>query len=280
TSAPNPSVFGQSATFTATVLPVAPGAGTRTGSVTFFDGGVSMGSAALSAAGTASVSTAALAGGIHSITATYSRDTNFTGNTSAAWQHTVSPAGSSTTLVSSPNPSTQGQSVTFTATVTSTAGVPTGSVNFLDGATVLGSAALSSGAATFSTSALSAGSHSITAAYGGAPNYLPSTSAVLTQTVNPGFYPFTGFLSPRAAAGTLASPSFSGSVNYGSAIPIKWTLKDGNGNFISDLTSTASLQAVAYPAGVCSGQATGAVFVLYTPTTGAKGGSTFRYDSG
>ena len=212
TSAPNPSVFGQSATFTATVVPVAPGAGTRTGSVTFFDAGVSLGSTVLSAAGTASLSTAGLPAGIHPITATYSGDGNFNGSTSGLWQHTVSPAGTATTLASSPNPSNLGQSVTFTATVTSTAGIPTGSVNFLDGATLLGSGALTAaGAATFTAGSLTAGTHAITAAYVGAPNYLPSTSTVLTQTVNAAFYTFTGFLSPMSTAGTLDSPSFSGS---------------------------------------------------------------------
>jgi hypothetical protein len=280
TSSPNPSIFGQSATFTATVLPVAPGAGSPTGTVTFFDGGVSLGSAPL-AAGTAGISLAGLAAGVHSITATYSGDSNFTGNTSAVWQHTVSPAGTTTTLVSSPDPSDPGQSVTFTATVASAAGLPTGNVNFLDGATVLGSGALSAaGTATFSTSTLASGTHSITAAYVGAPNYMPSTSAVLSQVVNAAFYAFTGFLSPMSAAGTLTSPTNSGSAHFGSAIPIKWQLQNSSGNYISDLTTTTSLSAVAYPAGVCSGQATGQTVLLYSPTTGAKGGSTFRYDSG
>jgi len=280
TSTPNPSVFGQSVTFTATVVAVAPGAGAPTGSVTFFDNGVSIGSAAVSA-GTAGLSTSALAGGIHPITATYSGDGNFTGSTSAAWQHTVSPAGTATALVSSPNPSDPNQSVTFTATVTSTVGIPTGNVNFLDGATLLGSGALSAaGAATFTTSALASGNHSITAAYVGAPNYMPSTSPVLTQIVNSGFFAFTGFLSPMAIAGTVALPTFSGSTHFGSAVPVKWQLQDSSGNFISDLTTTSVLQAVAYPPGVCSGQATGQVTLLYSPTTGAKGGSTFRYDSG
>ena len=276
TSAPNPSVFGQPATFTATVMAVAPGAGAATGSVTFFDNGVSIGSAALSA-GTATLSTSALAAGIHPITATYAGDANFTGSTSAAWQHTVSPAGTATALVSSPNPSDPGQSVTFTATVTSTVGIPTGNVDFLDGATLLGSGALSAaGAATFSTSTLTSGTHSITASYVGAPNYMPSTSSALTQTVNAAFYAFTGFLSPMSTAGTLASPTFSGSAHFGSGIPIKWQLQDASGNYLIDLSTTSVLQAVAYPPGVCSGQATGQVVLLYSPTTGAKGGSTFR----
>ncbi len=43
--------------------------------------------------------------------------------------------------------------------------------------------------------------------------------------------------------------------------------------------TTQLIQAVAYTGGACSGQATGTVFVLYSPTSGATGGSTFRYDS-
>ena len=59
-----------------------------------------------------------------------------------------------TTLTSSVNPSTVGQTVTFTAAVTSSGGTPTGTVNFLDGTTQIGSGTLNgSGVATFSTSA-------------------------------------------------------------------------------------------------------------------------------
>ena len=95
-----------------------------------------------------------------------------------------SQSGSSTTLVSSLNPSQVGQAVTFTASVTSGGGTPTGSVSFSDGATVLGTAALSSGMATFTTSALTLGSHTITASYGGTAAFLPSVSPALIQAVN------------------------------------------------------------------------------------------------
>jgi hypothetical protein len=98
---------------------------------------------------------------------------------------TLDKAATSTALSSSPNPSTFGQSVTFTATVTSGVGTPTGSVTFRDGTTGLGSGTLNaSGQATFNTSALSVGNHSITAVYDGDTNYVASTSATLTQTVN------------------------------------------------------------------------------------------------
>jgi len=137
---------------------------------------------------TATFTTSTLAVGGHSITATYSGDTNFTASTSAVLTQTVNKANTTTTVASSANPSTFGQSVTFTATVTVVApgaGSPSGTVTFLDGATILGTGTLSGGTATFTTSTLAVGSHSITASYGGDTNFSGSTSAALTQTVNP-----------------------------------------------------------------------------------------------
>ena len=79
------------------------------------------------------------------------------------------PGGTSTALTSSVNPSTYGQSVTFTATVTGS-GTPTGTVTFYAGAVnpadQIGTGTLSvvdgQDEATFSTAALTAGSHTIT----------------------------------------------------------------------------------------------------------------------
>jgi hypothetical protein len=85
-------------------------------------------------------------------------------------------------LTSSLNPSSPGQTVTFTATVSPA--TATGTVQFLDGATVIGTATLSSGSASFATSALSSGTHSITAAYSGDAIDASSTSSALIQTVN------------------------------------------------------------------------------------------------
>ena len=94
-----------------------------------------------------------------------------------------SASATNTTVVASIDPSTVGQSVTFTATVTGT-GTPTGTVTFLDGSTTLGTASLSaSGAATFSDSSLAVGSHSITGSYSGDARNLASVSSALSQTV-------------------------------------------------------------------------------------------------
>lgn len=112
----------------------------------------------------------------------------------------VANAATTTTVASSTNPSTLGQSVTFTATVAVVVGmapggpsgtsvpslvpVPTGNVSFLDGVINLGTVALAGGVATLTTSQLATGSHNITAAYAGAPGFQASTSPVLVQAVN------------------------------------------------------------------------------------------------
>jgi hypothetical protein len=95
----------------------------------------------------------------------------------------IAPAATTTALTSSANPAAAGDSVTFTATVTSGGGTPTGSVTFSDGTTTLGTGTLTNGVATFTTSALAAGNHTITAAYGGATGYAPNTSAAWSQSV-------------------------------------------------------------------------------------------------
>ena len=97
---------------------------------------------------------------------------------------TAARANTTTVVTSSVNPSVFGQSVTFTATVSSGVGTPTGTVSFKDGATNLGSGTLNvSGQETFTTSSLGVGSHSITAEYSGDANFNGSTSPVLTQVV-------------------------------------------------------------------------------------------------
>ena len=179
-SSANPSTPGESVTFTATVNPTGPG--TPTGIVTFWDGATELGSFALNGK-TASLSTSAFALGPHSITAGYGGDIVFSPSTSAVLTQTVSaPAATTTTTVaSSANPSNFGQSVKFTATVSSSgSGTPTGNVTFKDGGITLGSGTLSS-AASFTTSTLTAGPHNITAVYGGATGFAGSTSSVLRR---------------------------------------------------------------------------------------------------
>src|SRR5437867_866087 len=138
TSSVNPSVFGQSVTFTATVGATAPGSGTPNGSVQFNVDGSALGGPLVLSAGTASISTSALAVGAHAVTVSYGGDTSFNGSTGAVdGGQTVNKADSITALTSSDNPSKRNQSVTFTAIVNPNppgSGSPTGTVAFtIDG---------------------------------------------------------------------------------------------------------------------------------------------------
>lgn len=104
---------------------VATGSTTRTGS-----GGV------------ASFETSALSMGTHSITAAYSGDANFAPSTSSPIAQVVGMAPTVTNLSTSPNPSDYGQNVTLSALVNTGGGTPAGTVNFVDGNTSIGSAAV------------------------------------------------------------------------------------------------------------------------------------------
>jgi hypothetical protein len=87
------------------------------------------------------------------------------------------------TIVSSLNPSVHGQTVTYTASVSSSGPTPAGTVTLKDGATSLGAKGLAGGTATYSKAYPAAGSHAISGSYAGNANFLPSTAS-LVQTVN------------------------------------------------------------------------------------------------
>ena len=200
---PNPSTFGQTVTFTATV---SCSAGchqnqqvnhTPPGRVQFRDQGTVLGDAPLldgasitNPSATATFPFSQLSADPHTITAVYQpSDPDFSTNDTPSVTQTVNQVGTApttTTLVSSANPSTAGQSVTYTATVTAATGTPTGNVTFKDGANTLGTQQLSGNTASFPASGLSVGSHSITAVYNGDPTFAVSISQPLAQTVNQG----------------------------------------------------------------------------------------------
>jgi hypothetical protein len=218
-SSPNPSALGQVVTFTA---PVGPSG--ATGTVTFLDGTTVLGSGILSA-GVATFSTSSLSLGSHSITANYAGDSNYNGRASATLSQTVSKPPTTTILTSSLNPSTFGQTVTFAATVSSSAA--TGTVTFFDGSSTLGAGTLSGGKATFSTSSLSVDTHSIKATYNGDANYAASGSAILVQSVGKAPTTTTVSSSPNPAVAwqpvtftaTVSPSSATGSVGFIYAFP-------------------------------------------------------------
>ncbi len=171
-------IVGNSITFTATVT----GSPVPGGTVTFQDftlNGVNpevttlASNVLLNGSGQASVTTSSLAAGgnylgNHFIIATYNGDTNHL-PTQATFMQKVHAGASSTVLNISPSPSTPGQPVTLTATVSRVSGpavVPTGMVTFTDGAAVIGQLPLdTSGTASFTTSSLAPGNHTLSATY-------------------------------------------------------------------------------------------------------------------
>lgn len=171
------SSYGQAVTLTATVTGVDT---TPTGTITFMDGSVELGTGTLNGSAVASITlvgATSLPAGHHTITAVYGGDVNFQSATSAPINHLVTKADSSAllsmTINSSLNPSIFGANVTYTVSVTSPVGVqPTGTVTLMDGDSVLGTPALNaSGNAQLTVSTFTAGTHNLVAVYSGDSNY-------------------------------------------------------------------------------------------------------------
>ncbi|HSV12655.1 MAG TPA: Ig-like domain repeat protein, partial [Tepidisphaeraceae bacterium] len=186
TSSASPANFGQAVQLTAAVDSTFAGAG---GTVTFRDGSTLLGVVTLSN-GVATLTVANFTAGGHSLSASYSGDASHTSSTGSTAQM-INRGSTATAISSSSSTSTVGQSVTFTATVSSTVGSPSGSVTFTDGSTVIATIALSNGVAKLTTASLAAGGHSIVATYSGDTNFNANSSAPLTQLVT-------------AATGTIA----------------------------------------------------------------------------
>lgn len=164
TSSANPSVVLSPVTFSAKV---SGNGGVPTGTVIFAADGTAFGNATLDATGSASLGNSGLAVGSHSITVSYSGDGNDAPATSLAITQVVGTISTATALGESSTGGTA-PGVLLVATVVGTAGpAPTGTVTFLVGTTVLGSAPLnSSGVASFAPNPFS-GTETITASYGG-----------------------------------------------------------------------------------------------------------------
>ena len=177
----NPADAGQPVTFTATVT---AGSGVPTGTVVFSDGATIFPTQTL-AGGIATYTTSTLAAGTHHILASYTPDTSNFVASSATLTQVIQQSGiaTATNLTSSANPADSGQSVTFTATVTSVNGTPAGLITFSDGNTTLGTQTLVNGVATYTTNTLVAGTHPIAAAYSPGGTTFNASNATLSQVI-------------------------------------------------------------------------------------------------
>ena len=246
----NPSYYNQGVTLTATVTTAS---GTPTGTVTFYNGGTTLGTATLSS-GTATFATAALPAGTDSITAVYGGNGTYAVSTSPALSQNVYKAETETTLSSSLNPSVVNQSVTFTATVVGQyGGTPTGTVTFLNGSSILGTAPLSGGTASYTTSFAKAGTYNITAASSGDSNFTGSTSAAVPQTVSSG----TKLTTTTTVKSSKASAGYGVSVTFTATVKATGSTPTGSVTFIDEKTSTTLGTGTLSASGIAT----------YSPTT-------------
>jgi len=260
----NPSVYGQSVTFTATVSNTSTSP-IPTGQVQFKIDGVNFGAAVSLAGGSAmsgAISTITVLGSPHSVTAEYTNlDGNFdSGSGSLVVGQTVTKA-STTTLITSdtPDPSIVGQPYTVNWTVTPQySGTPTGTVNVSDGTDSCSAAV---GAGFCSLTSTTVGAKTLTATYSGDPNFIGS-SDIEAHSVH---YNFIGFLAP------IDNLPVINSVNAGRTIPVKWQLKDFNGNLISDLSTMVAMGSVAI---ACDAAPTD----IIEETLDSPGATVFRFD--
>lgn len=218
---------------TGTAAPIAP--------LQFYEGTNMVGTATLGGNGTiASLTLTEVASGTHTYTAQYPGDSAYAAYSFGSVTVNVSPfsTSSTTSLAASPSPLQAGSGTVLTATVTGTQSnaVPTGTVNFFDGTTVIGSAAVgastsgSSVSATLSAVLNGPGAHSLSAQYVGDSNNGASTSAVVQVTVTA--IPTTTTLSLASASIAIgASEVLTATVTSGFGVP------SGTVTFFSGSTS-------------------------------------------
>jgi hypothetical protein len=181
--------------------------------ITFLQDDVPLPPVNADATGTATLSLHKLPAGIYRFTASYAGSTSLSPATSTVVYVRVPASQSTLVLTLSPNPAAYKQSVTFTATVTSTASPaspPSGIVAFTEGASILSNQTLVPGTgntavATYSTSTLAPGVHSITATFSPTPRFDGDSQTVQVSVI--GNSTCGTLVSSAPIRGPLVSPS-------------------------------------------------------------------------
>jgi hypothetical protein len=222
----------------------------------------------------------------HPLVAVYAGDNSYTGSTSATDSVTITKATTTTAVTSSPASVATGGSVTLTANITTTSsGVgPTGTVQFMNGATALSTpatctptAAVTTGSnpttafckATLSTTFSTAGAQSITAVYSGDTNYTTSTSTAIT--VNVGGTTQATTTTVTASATSIASggsitltAKVVGSTNNGPGVTGMVQFMNGSTALGTAATCTATAGTASTP-GSCTATLTTTLAFLTPP---------------
>jgi len=256
-SSVNPSVIGQSITLTAHI---ASASGVPTGSVIFLDGSTQLGAAVtVNSSGNATYTTTTFTLGSHSLTANFTATGTYA-NSSGTFTQIVNGDPTQSVLTVAPTTATYGTSVTLSAQVSVIApytGTPTGTVTFLDGATVIGTSTVTGGIATLTSSTFSVGAHAFSCTYSGSSTLAASTCNVVSTTIT------------QATTSTAVSSSSNPSPAYA---PLTFTVKSASGgqplaaanvtltitptggtatsySLTTDATGTASYAFTGFPAG-------------------------------
>lgn len=185
-------------------------------------------------------------------------------------QGSLSKCGTTETLTSSLNPATFGQSVTFTAQLTSSSGTPAGNVQFLDGANVLSTQPVSgTGSAAFTTSTLSIGSHIITANYQPTGSFGP-TAATLSQVIN-GYPTSTALTCAPNPINVFGNAQFTATVTSASGTPTGSISFTDNGVGLATQNLLNGASSFAYTGSIAG---THTIIATYVPTGSFSGSST------
>jgi uncharacterized repeat protein (TIGR01451 family) len=259
TSAPDPSVFGQGVTLTATV---SGGSGTPTGTVAFFDGATSLGTATLNGSGVGTLGVASLAVGSRPLSATYSGNATYAASTGNDTQ-TVNKAATALAIADSPDPTNVGESVTVTATLTVTppgAGTPTGTIAVTGTNTSGCTITLPATSCALSFSAV--GAQTLDAGYSGDASFNAATAAQVAHTVS-------------NTAPTVTSPGNQTVLEGGTSAVLDVTVADAETSAAAlGLAASSSDQAIVPNGNVALGGSDATRTVQVTPATNAFGSAT------
>jgi subtilase family serine protease len=190
-----------------------------TGSVTITDNGSSLPGSPfmINSVGHLEDQTIQLTGGSHTLVLNYPGDISYNASAALTLNLTVNPAATTASVSASPNPVPANQQVSLSVTIGSQSNSkqgPTGTVTFKDGSTSIGTANVTpagatttvgaSGTAVLTTTFATTSTHSLTAVYGGDPNYATSTSSAFSLGV--------GQTTTTTVTGSPTSISSGGSV--------------------------------------------------------------------
>ena len=174
----------------------------------------------------------------------------------------LSNCGVSETLTSSLNPAIAGQSITFTAQLSASSGIPTGSIQFLDGANLLSTQTVSgTGSASFSTNSLTVGSHTITANYQPTGTFGAGTASLI-QVIN-GDPTSTALTCQPNPIGISNTAQFTATVSSTYGTPTGSITFSDNGALLATQGLLSGTTSLAYTGSIAG---THNIVATYTPT--------------